>query len=462
MHPSSRRARLRSGRGARGVRVVLLGAAVLGLPPAAGARTFYVRQAAGDDANDGLSPATAWRQVARLSDAMRAGDVAYVGPGLYREEIDVRHSGTAEQPIVVVADEGGRVTGDSPGVVMLTGAEPVDESIFVPAGPPGVYRAPFPHWQVWGVVEMDGPQGRYVRATVTSEHLVDKLAPVEVVARRRATFFHDEADRTLWLHTSDDRPPGEHELELVQRGNGIVARGGKEHVTVIGFAVRHVQDAGVNFFRGSHHGTVLRVTAWGSRQGVRVYDSRDVLVYGSTLFRNENSGVYFAAGSTGGRAIGNACYENLKGLRWSSDSTHGMALDNALFDNTERGLALERADGAIVRGNRLVGNAVSQLQVLQSRYASDENCFDAGPGQLVADFAPFGFADRFERLPAYRTARHQDARSREADCGALPAKVDVHALHARAGGAAPPAATGIGALIRRWLGGRLTRTPSAR
>jgi hypothetical protein len=252
-----------------------------------------------------------------------------------------------------------------------------------------VYQAPFPAWQVWGVVEMDGPRVA-VRVTITPEYLVEKLAPVDAVAKLRASFFHDETDRTLYIHTSDDRPPPRARARARAAGNGIVARGGKEHVTVIGFTFRHVQDAGVSFFGGSHHGTVVRVTAWGSRQGVRVYGSRDVLVYGSTLFRNENSGVYFAAGSTGGRAIGNTSYENLKGLRWSSDSTHGMALDNALFDNTERGLSLEHADGAIVRGNRLVGNAVSQLQVLQSRYASDENCFDAGPGQLVADFTPFG------------------------------------------------------------------------
>jgi hypothetical protein len=359
---------------------------------------------------------------------MQAGDVAYVGPGLYREEIQVVHSGTAEAPIVFVADETGQVTGDLPGVVMLTGAEPVDESIFVSTGTPGVYTAPFPAWQVWGVVEMDGPQARYVRATITSEHLVDQLAPTEVVARLRGSFFHDETTRTLHVHTTDDRPPSAHELELVQRGNGIVARRGKTHVTVVGFTVRHVQDAGVSFFDGSHHGTVVRVTVWGSRQGVRVYGSRDALVQGSTLFRNENSGVYFAAGSTGGRAIANTCYENVKGLRWSSDSTHGMALDNALFDNTERGLSLEHADGAIVRGNRLVGNAVSQLQVLQTRYGADENCFEAHAGQLVADFTPFGFTDRFERLAAYQAARSQDTGSREGGCGPLPRKVDVHAL----------------------------------
>ena len=449
---AARRAHDRPGRGGLLLHCALLVGALLALPPTGDARTFYVRQGAGNDANDGLSPATAWQHVGRLSQLMDAGDVAYVGPGLYREEIEVRRSGTAERPIVFVADDAGRNTGDAPGVVMLTGAEPVDESIFVPAGPPGVYTAPFHAWQVWGVIEMDGPQGRYVRATITEEYLVQKRSAVDVVTQRRASYFYDEDTRTLYLHTSDDRPANEHELELVQRGNGIVARGGKEWVTVIGFTVRHVQDAGVSFFNGSAHGTVVGLTAYGSRQGVRVYGSPDVCVYGSTLFRNENSGVYFAARSTGGRAIGNASYENVKGLRWSSDSIDGMALDNALFDNFERGLSLENADGAIVRDNRLVGNAVSQLQVLQSRYSADDNCFDAAAGQLVADFTPFGFQDRFEKLAAYQQVEHQDARSREGRCGTLPPKVDVHALHARtsgrsAGGELP----GLLAFVRHWF-----------
>ena len=101
-----------------------------------------------------------------------------------------------------MADDSGQITGDPPGVVMLTGAEPVDESIFVAAGPPGVYKAPFPAWQVWGVVEMDGPQDRYVRVTITEEYLVEKLAPVDVVAKRRKSFFYDEATRTLEVEMS--------------------------------------------------------------------------------------------------------------------------------------------------------------------------------------------------------------------------------------------------------------------
>ncbi len=429
-----------------------LAALIAGAGPCAAA-TYFVRQSVGDDANDGLSAATAWKHVGRLSAAMQAGDTAFVGPGLYREEIEVQHDGSPEQRITFIADTTGQHTGDPPGVVMLTGAEPVDESLFVAQGPPGVYGAPFPAFQPWGVVEMDGPQYRYLRVNITEEFLVEKMPPLDVVAKRPSSFYYDEANRTLVFHTSDDRPPAAHELEIIRRGDGVVARG-RHHITVMGFTFRHMQDAGVNFFVGSGDGVVTGVTAWGCRQGVRVYGASAVLVYGNTFFRNENSGVYFAAKSMNGLAIANTSFENAKGLRWSSGSAGGMALDNAVFDNLERGISLENVTGAVLRGNRLVGNAVSQLQVIESAFTSESNCFAAGRGQLVADFTPFGPLDRYPTLAEYRAARAQDLHSREGSCGVLPPKPDVHRLHA-ATSAAPAArdeaGESWGARAWRWL-----------
>jgi hypothetical protein len=427
-------------------------------PPATDAVTYYVRSTVGDDGHDGRSPATAWRHVGMLSAAMDAGDTAFVGPGLYRDQITVEHDGTPGARLTFVADTTGQHTGDPPGVVMLTGAEPVDGGIFSAGAAPGVYTTTFPAWVVWGAVEMDGPQRRYQRVTTTREYLVDKMAEVDVVARLRSSYFYDETSHVLTLHTSDDRPPAAHEMELIRRGDGVFVRG-HHHVNVVGFTFRHMQDAGVSFFIGSGDGVVMNVTSYGSRQGVRVYGATDVVVYGSTLFRNENAGVYFAAKSSNGLAIGNVSYENVKGLRWSSDSGGGMAVDNVLFENLERGLSLENVTGAILRHNRLVDNAVSQLQVLQSEYTSEDNCFESRGPELVADFTPFGPLDRYPSLASYRDARGQDSDSREGACGSLPSKIDVHALHRAAvgypatGSTAPhPWRDAVGAWLRRTLG----------
>ena len=395
----------------------------------AGGTTYYVRQTVGDDARDGTAPERAWLHLSKLSTAMHAGDTAYVGPGLYREQIDVTNDGTPAGRIVFVADTTGQHTGDPPGVVMVAGSDPVDPAVFTAhSAAVGVYTAPFAD-RVWGAVEIDGPQHRY--KDVQQEH-DPKTVPLDVVAKTPSTYFYDESAKRLYLHTSDGHPPASHELELIHRGDGILITG-KHHVTVMGFTFRSMQDAGISFFKGSGDGIAVNNTSWGSRQGIRVYGATNVLVSGNTLFRNENSGVYFAAESANGVALGNTAYENTKGLRWSSNSVSALALDNVAFDNTEAGIALENADRAILRANRLVNNAKYQLLVIQTTYSSESNCFaTSDPTQLVAEFFPYFAADSHRTLAEYQLARHADLHSREGGCAPLPPKVDVRRLQAEA------------------------------
>src|SRR5688572_13487481 len=166
----------------RSIRPLFFGILAVALLSAPGAgATYYVRQTVGDDSKDGLSRDTAWRSISKLSGALQAGDTAYVGPGLYRGNgIQIRNSGTVDKRITLIADTTGQHTGDPPGVVMITGAEPVDESIFVRIAP-GVYRARFEAFQVAAAVEMDSDQFRYSTTEETKEHLIDKMSQVDVV-----------------------------------------------------------------------------------------------------------------------------------------------------------------------------------------------------------------------------------------------------------------------------------------
>jgi parallel beta-helix repeat protein len=408
--------------------LVILAAVVVAVPTAGHATTYYVRQTVGSDSNDGRSRHTAWEHFGKLMEVMRAGDTAYVGPGLYRDGITVLANGTASERITFIADSTGQHTGDPPGIVMVTGADPVDESAFKPAWAPNVYQYAAREPQVvLGVVEMDGPQHRYARASDTREHLIDKTPEREVVARRPSTFFYDREANVLYIQTSDGKAPKAHEIELVHRGNGI-AFSGNHFVTVIGFTFRHLGDAGINFFKGTGDGIAIHNTSYGSRQGIRVYNATNVLIYGNTLFRNENSGVYFAAESANGHAIRNTSFDNVKGVRWSSDSVYGIAMDNALFDNQEAGVSIENANHALVRGNRMVNNARAQLLLIRADYSSEDNCFaNNGPDQVIAEFVQ---GEKYKTLAAYQAAERQDTNSREGQCGPLPAKVDVHRLHA--------------------------------
>jgi parallel beta-helix repeat protein len=387
-------------------------------------RVFYVRLA-GDDHADGTSPETAWRSLSRLSGALTAGDTAYVGPGLHRDQLVLRSSGTAERHIRVIADPDGAHTGDAPGPVLVTGAEPVDEGRFEAAGPPGVYQTKFADFVPVGVVEMDGPQYRYMRARSTREHLVDGLTVSEVVAARPSTYTYDAETEVLLLHTSDGAPPARHGLELIRRGAGITVPG-KEFVTISGFTIRHTGDAGILFSDGSRHGIALDNVCWGNRIGIRVNAATDVLVAGNTLFRNENSGVYFLREAVRGRALHNVLYENVKGVRYGSRSDEGQAIGNIAFRNHEVGVSVEDTAGTLVLNNRLVRNGDAQLLLLKARSSrSDGNCFEAeAPAQAIAGLE----LERYAQLGAFRAAAAQDLGSRVGDCGLPPSPIDVQAL----------------------------------
>ena len=160
----------------------------------AGAATYYVRQTSRRrrqrraDAGDGVEA---------LLQALRGdgrGDTAFVGPGLYREQVDVEHDGTADERIVFIADTTGQQTGDPPGRRHGDAApSPSTRGSSRRRARPGVYSAPFPAWKVWGAVEMDGPQRRYESVLITAEYLVDKMAPVDVVAKLPSSWFYDDA-----------------------------------------------------------------------------------------------------------------------------------------------------------------------------------------------------------------------------------------------------------------------------
>lgn len=387
-------------------------------------RVFFVRQTVGSDVNDGLSPATAWKTISRLAERLQAGDSVYIGPGLYRENVVPRNPATAEKRIRFIADAEGRLTGDPPGAVMITGADPFDETLFKREKAAVVYRAPSLGSHVLGVVEMDGPQLRYTNATDTREYGVNGKSALEVVAAMPSSFHYDGEAAVFYIHTSDGRPPSEHEIEIIRRNNGIVMNS-KPYVTVVGFTFRHMSDAGLAFWDGSDGGIAMNNVSWGGRQGIRVYASKDVLIHGNTLFRNDNSGVYFAKQSTHGYAIANITYENVKGVRWSSDSNFGLALNNHAFENREAGIAIEDVQGTRLAGNQVTGNP-AQLLTYKSEYEADGNCFETkGDGQLVA-LVEYGY--KFSQLSDYQKARQKDLSSRHGACQKKD-RIDVRLLH---------------------------------
>ena len=389
---------------------------------------YYVRQTVGDDSKDGKSPQTAWKSISKLSNAMQAGDTAYVGPGLYRDKIMVLNEGSPDARITFIADSTGQHTGDPPGVVMITGAEPVDENIFVRHSE-SVYKAKLAP-PVIGLTEMDGPQYRYNRVNQTKDFLVDKMPGPKIVAKYPSSFFYDEENQTLYMHTTDGKHPNTHEIEIIRRISGISTLEGHRHITVIGFTFRHEGDSGIYFYKEAGDGIAINNTVYGSRQGIRALSSVHITLYGNTLFRNENSGAYFLRESTNARFINNVSYENAKGVRWGSQSVNGFALGNILFDNLEAGISLEDISGAVLRDNKLSNNKETQLKVLlNAEYDSDNNCFqNGGSEQSVSHFSNVASYDSQKSLPEYQKLKGRDLHSREGGCQ-VPEKIDVQKLH---------------------------------
>lgn len=388
-------------------------------------RIFYVRQTVGNDSNDGLSPQKAWQSLSKLEKTMLAGDTAYVGPGLYREMITVANSGTPETWINFIGDMTGEHTGDPPGIVLITGADSMDETAFVPQSTPGLYKADNFQDHSLRLVEMDGPQYRYKNAADTPEHLREGEPLLEVVARLESTYHYDRDTGGLYIHTSDGLPPSSHEIEVVRRNYGIVTYG-NHHISVSGFTFRHMGIAGINFGKSSSNCVALNNTSYGSWQGIRVSDSSNVRVEGNTLFRNGNSGVYFLSKSRNGQAVRNIAYQNAKGVRWSSASEKGVALENVTFENHEGGISIENTNEISISNNIMVNNKISQLLVRKSSYTSQANCYEKGSAEQF--IAKVDFYESYKTLAEYQQATNQDLSSRE-ECGQLPQKIDVHELH---------------------------------
>jgi hypothetical protein len=85
-------------------------------------QTLYVR-ATGNDDNDGLTPATAFKTVANAALQLKPGRTIYVGPGRYRGRVQIAGvDGSAAKPGRIIADPTGERTGDAPGDVILDGA----------------------------------------------------------------------------------------------------------------------------------------------------------------------------------------------------------------------------------------------------------------------------------------------------------------------------------------------------
>jgi hypothetical protein len=134
-----------------------------GVSQISGTHSLWVDGVNGDDANDGLTAATAFRTIQRAADLAGPGTTVHIKPGIYRETVWPARDGHAGAPITFVAEGG-------PGTVVIRGSEPASSlawtqlkanTIGLPPGvePTKIYYADL---SIWGldsaprfVVELD-------------------------------------------------------------------------------------------------------------------------------------------------------------------------------------------------------------------------------------------------------------------------------------------------------------------
>ena len=81
----------------------------------AGAKNYHVA-VEGNDQNPGTKDQP-FKTIQKAADVIEAGDVCYVGPGVYRESIRLTESGSSRKPICFVASASANVTIDGTDVI---------------------------------------------------------------------------------------------------------------------------------------------------------------------------------------------------------------------------------------------------------------------------------------------------------------------------------------------------------
>lgn len=172
----------------------------------------------GNDAHDGLTPATALRSIQRAADLAQPGDLVRVAPGLYHEAVGLPRSGSAAQPIVFRGQGAG---------VLLDGARVLPADATWAALGNGVYRTTL-DFDTGHVVSEQGRLFRYASAG-------DLQA---FAAGAPGGFFFEPGNRQLSVKFADGSTPAVHVLHVADLGAGFTLDG-RAFVRIEGFEFRN-------------------------------------------------------------------------------------------------------------------------------------------------------------------------------------------------------------------------------
>lgn len=378
----------------------------------AGANTAVYVSTQGDDANPGTreQPIKSLQQVEQaIRDRPEVIEVVFA-PGAYYGTLNVsRKPDTAPDqvnPLTIRAAAGGDV--DFIGSVTVREAQRLEHhrgvyfletSAYLTRGKPSVWSEP----QMW---EQD-TRTRYTR-----------VADPATVYAAVGTFCPTRTG--LMFHTSDHRPPAEHDIGIAHHGSGMTI-GSEPHVpavTVRGIRFHHyvnnainldksdstiVDCIAINSARGYFIGRnaagvkVLNCTSHDCGGGIYVNGSnchvengrfiknRDAFIY--PVYPQDDSGIQYYYPAKGGVIRGNLCKGFENGIYIKTDQADYLVEHNTLIDNRNSFVRTANHPGTVVRHNIIKSrqqgdNVFGYYYVRDDGFSIVENCLwgpDAQP-----------------------------------------------------------------------------------
>jgi hypothetical protein len=215
--------------------IVLLVLAIGCCGSLARANTFYV-SLSGNDTADGAA-GSPWRTIQHGVDLLKAGDTLLIGPGTYRERIEVKQGGSAQSPLTIAALPGAHV--------IVSGADRLSSGWSkVANGEDGVYVHDWAYrFPIGGPNDLTHPGDREHQLTGRAEQVIHggRLLRQTLTRQQLApgTFFADLDAKKLyvWLRGSDS--PMNTEVEASVRGNWLTAAEEVSYVHIRGITFRY-------------------------------------------------------------------------------------------------------------------------------------------------------------------------------------------------------------------------------
>ena len=333
------------------------------------------------------STATPFCTIGAATRKLLAGDTALVGPGQYREQVQITSSGEATAPITLRAT--------TPSAVIL-GTNDVSDAAGWTTTTTTAWKHAFT--PVPAQVFLDGqPLAKAASATTTTS----------------GSWFYDTPTATLYVDTGGTNPAAGHTISAGARSFGILLRQVTD-VSVTGFTVRQtnltgvyldrvqrtalstldvaqsgaqgvtvdassnvtadgIQAAtnvsiGVRFFSSTDSALRSSITHDNNFHGVSVQGSTRVTVAGVTTYANKRLGARVATGIDVSSASQQVLVENNlaygnddSGIEAYTGSTGTTIRRNVVYDNNDHGIDNSNAPGSIVIANTVVRNATAGI-----------------------------------------------------------------------------------------------------